>query len=63
MNEDIDIESSFNEWLDEIYPVVKIGDLTFYPSNILKCCDPIAYYLALDVHRDYLEYEKGETNE
>ena len=33
----------FDEMLDECYPVVKIGELTFYPSQILKECDPIAY--------------------
>jgi len=33
----------FDEMLDESYPVVTIGQLTFYPSQILKDCDPIAY--------------------
>ena len=33
----------FDEMLDESYPVVTMGSLTFYPSQILKECDPIAY--------------------
>jgi hypothetical protein len=33
----------FDEMLDESYPVVTMGQLTFYPSQILKDCDPIAY--------------------
>ena len=37
----------FDEMLDESYPVVTMGQLTFYPSQILKECDPIAYNEAL----------------
>jgi hypothetical protein len=40
-------EELFDEMLDELYPVYKIGELTFYPSKILKDCDPIAYRIAL----------------
>lgn len=40
-------EQDFDEYLDEIYPAYKIGVLTFYPSQILKNCDPIAYRIAL----------------
>lgn len=37
----------FDEMLDESYPVVEMGTLKFYPSQILKECDPIAYNEAL----------------
>jgi hypothetical protein len=40
-------EEMFDEMLDEIYPVVIMGELTFYPSQILKNCDPIAYRIAM----------------
>lgn len=40
-------EEDFDEFLDETYPVYKIGVDTFYPSQILKNCDPIAYRIAL----------------
>lgn len=38
---------TFDEMLDEISEPYKIGDLTFYPSDILYNCDPIAYRCAL----------------
>jgi hypothetical protein len=40
-------EEMLDELLDEIYPVYKMGELTFYPSQILKNCDPIAYQIEL----------------
>ena len=55
MNEEIDIKSSFDEMLDEVYGKIKIGNLTFYPSYVLATCDPIAYELELDVYKDNLE--------
>jgi hypothetical protein len=56
------LEASFDEMMDEIYPVVKFGDLTFYPSRILKELDPIAYSIAVSEHEDYLaEQEQDEV--
>ena len=52
-----ELEASFDEMFDEIYEVVKFGDLTFYPSYILKTCDPIAYQISLSEHEDYLAEE------
>jgi hypothetical protein len=49
------LEEQFEEMLDEVYPVVKIGELTFYPSQILKECDPIAYRIGLSEFEDSLE--------
>ena len=46
------IEDMFDEMLDEAYPVVKIGELTFYPSQILKQCDPIAYRIGVSEYED-----------
>jgi len=37
------IKQLFDEMLDECYPTVEIGGITFYPSQIVKECDPIAY--------------------
>lgn len=48
------LEASFDEMFDEVYEVVKFGDLTFYPSRILKELDPIAYRIAISEHEDYL---------
>jgi hypothetical protein len=40
---DYELEKEFSEMLDECYPTVEIGGITFYPSTIVKECDPIAY--------------------
>ena len=45
-------EQDFDEFLDEAYPVFRIGELTFYPSQILKNCDPIAYRIGLSEWED-----------
>lgn len=39
-------ESDFDEFLDEIEDVVTICGMTFYPSDILKSCDHVAYRCA-----------------
>ena len=45
-------EEMFDEMLDEVYPVVKMGELKFYPSQILKECDPIAYRIGVSEYED-----------
>ena len=55
MNE---LEEQYEEMLDECYGVFKIGEMTFYPSKILKNCDPIAYRVGLSDFEDYLEQEE-----
>ena len=37
------VEENYDELLDECYEEVHIGCCTFYASQILKECDPIAY--------------------
>ncbi len=39
----IDLESRYDSMLDECYPEIKIGYLTFSPSRVLAELDPIAY--------------------
>lgn len=36
-------ESDFDEMLDDCHETYNLGGMTFYPSDILKSCDPIAY--------------------
>lgn len=36
-------EEEFNDFLDDCYDMVTVAGLEFYPSDILKSCDPIAY--------------------
>jgi hypothetical protein len=62
MNKEIDIETSLDEMLDDIYPALKIGNITFYPSRILKELDPIAYGCAISEHEDYLAQLEMEYN-
>lgn len=39
-------ESDFDEFLDNVEESVIIARITFYPSDILKSCDPVAYRCA-----------------
>lgn len=39
-------ESDFDEFLDDVEESVIIAGMTFYPSDILKSCDPVAYRCA-----------------
>ena len=39
-------ESEFDEFLDEIESSVVIYGMEFFPSDILKSCDPVAYRCA-----------------
>lgn len=36
-------ESEFDEFLDDCHETYSLGSMTFYPSDVLKSCDPIAY--------------------
>ena len=36
-------EEEFNDFLDDCYDMVTVAGMEFYPSDILKSCDPIAY--------------------
>lgn len=39
-------ESEFDEMLDDCHETYELGGMTFYPSDILKSCDPIAYRIS-----------------
>jgi hypothetical protein len=60
MNEQ-ELKESFDEMLDDAYPVFEIGYSTFSASQILKECDPVAYHQAfLDFEDDYLKNKSEE---
>jgi hypothetical protein len=40
-------EEDFDDFLNEVYPPYHLGEYTFYPSQILKNCDPILYRIML----------------
>ncbi len=46
--------------IDECSPLVRIGDLTYLPSRVLKTVDPIAYRCGL---LDYLDGHDLTTDE
>ena len=59
LEKDIELKESFCQLLDDTYPTYKIGYSTFTASEILECCDPIAFSIGLIEHEDYLaEMEK-----
>lgn len=58
----LQLETIYDELLDDCYPVYKIGDLTFYPSQILKECDPIAYRCGLSDFESTLEENEEDDD-
>jgi len=50
---DEDIEEMYKEALDEMGDV-KLGNLTFSPSRIIKELDPVAYRVGLNEYEDML---------
>lgn len=55
-----DAEQAFDEMLDDSYPVIEIGYLTFSPAEVLFNCDPVAYRTGL---LDWLDAEGIDTDE
>lgn len=43
---------AFDEWLNETSEPYTLGNLTFYPADILAECDPIAYRVTLADWKD-----------
>ena len=39
-------ESEYDDFLDEVEGSVTVAGMEFYPSDILKSCDPVAYRCA-----------------
>lgn len=59
----IHIEEYYADALDDIYPVVEIGGLTFSPSQIVTQLDPTAFRCGMQDYLDgddFLEYVAGE---
>ena len=55
-----DYEDQFNDELDESIPEIKIGRLTYLPSNVLKNVDPTAYRCSLNDYVNYLDVEDSD---
>lgn len=57
---------AFDEMLDECYEPYKIGKLTFWASDILRECDPVAYRIGVSEYEDYVEEnadDEGDDDE
>lgn len=61
-----DRDEMFDQMLDDNHPTYRIGELTFYASDILFECDPIAYRTALNDYKSaqcedgYHQNEEGD---
>ena len=47
----------YDDMLDDTISAVRVGDSTFYPSTILKKCDPGAYRTGFSDYADVLAEE------
>jgi hypothetical protein len=47
----------YDDMLDECFSAVRIGESTFYPSTVLKECDPAAYRTGFSDYADTLALE------
>jgi len=54
-----DLYKRFDELLNEIYPVVTLGQLRYEPAEVLKKMDPIAYQCEFN---DWLDTEAEEID-
>ena len=54
-------ESEYDQMLDDCYESYQMGDMEFYPSDILKSCDPTAYRCGMADYTDS-EYERVEDD-
>ena len=65
--EDGDEYDAYDDWLDDMQEPYKIGVCEFYPSQILKECDPIAYNCGyndfIDSELSDIEYRIDELEE
>lgn len=48
-------EAALMESLDECYPLMKIGDVSFYPGYVVKNCDPIMFDIMLGEQAESLK--------
>ena len=57
------VDNNYDDILDECYSSYKAFDMEFYPSQILRECDPIAYRCGISDEQSYrLEEAKDELD-
>lgn len=52
-----ELQEQFDEYLNDCHDPVMIAGILFYPADILKECDPIAYHCYLNDFESSLENE------
>ena len=53
-------EQEYDDFIDEVDEMVHVGGLTFYPSDVLKSCDPIGYRCAKSEYESNYDLEECE---
>ena len=53
-------ESEFDDFLDDCYDMVIVAGMEFYPSDVLKSCDPVAYRCAKSDYESNYDVEDCE---
>lgn len=53
-------ESDFDSYLDDVEETVTVCGMEFYPSDILKSCDPIAYRCAKSDYESSYDLDEVE---
>ena len=48
---------NYDNFLDDIYSEIKLGFVSYSPSQVLKAVDPVAYELGF---QDYLDFQNQE---
>lgn len=57
---ELELEEAFDEMLDESNELIKIGTLTYLPSQVLKNTDPIAYRISKYEFADFMLTDDDE---
>jgi hypothetical protein len=52
-----ELRMQFDDYLNDSHDTVTIAGMVFFPSDILKECDPVAYRIFLNEFESYLENE------
>jgi hypothetical protein len=58
-----DLQESFEESLDDMYPEVTICGITFSPSRVLREMDPIGFQVSMSDYADNMDIEVCEEHE
>lgn len=53
-------EDDFDEMLDDCHETYNLGSMTFYPSDVLKSCDPIAYRISKSEYESSFDLDNCE---